>query len=592
MYTISKLKTDERVVAVKKLLIVVLSLSLVTVWSCGDDGGIEPEISRLDRPDSTPKARIATAEPVTEPVSGGILRRLWSDPPTMDPHLTSDTTSAGIVVEIFSGLVTFDTELKLIPDIAESWSIDGGVVYTFNLREGVRFHNGNPVTAHDFKWSIERAANPSTASPVAETYLNDIVGFTAYSEGRASEIDGVKVVDDLTLQITINTPIAYFLAKLTYPTAYVLDQQTVESGGRNWWVDNPVGTGPFKVREYRIGERLVLERNAEFYREPAKVDVVDMNLAGGQSMAMYDNDEIDITGVGLFDLDAVLDPGDPRNKDLVVAPPGFDIFYIGFNPTMPPLDDLQFRQALNHAVNKELIARDVLSDLVHPAYGILPPDFPGFNPNLEGLRYDVEKAQQLLAQSKYSGFLSRVEENSPHYESAQRHLAGSGSANTDNLPRLTLSVPGTGGTIGLDVEVILQMWRQVLGVEVDIEQVEWATFLEDMNRKKFQAYTSGWEADYPDPQDFLDILFHSNSSINHGNYSNSAVDAILEEARIEQDPVRRIQLYQQVEQMIVRDAAWLPRWFTGEQYVLIKPNVKGYKLTPMIVSKLKYVSIQ
>ena len=136
------------------------------------------------------------------------------------------------------------------------------------------------------------------------------------------------------------------------------------------------------------------------------------------------------------------------------------------------------------------------------------------------------------------------------------------------------------------------MWRQVLGVEVDIEQVEWATFLEDMNRKKFQAYTSGWEADYPDPQDFLDILFHSNSSINHGNYSNSAVDAILEEARIEQDPVRRIQLYQQVEQMIVRDAAWLPRWFTGEQYVLIKPNVKGYKLTPMIVSKLKYVSIQ
>ena len=233
----------------------------------------------------------------------------------------------------------------------------------------------------------------------------------------------------------------------------------------------------------------------------------------------------------------------------------------------------------------------MLSDLVHPAYGILPPEFPGYNPDLVGLRYDPDKAQRLLAESKYGAFLSRVEEDSPHYASAQQYLAGvSGSA--DDLPRITLSVPGTGGTVGLDVEVILQMWRQVLGVEVDIEQVEWATFLDDLDRKKFQAYTSGWAADYPDPQDFLDILFHSDSSINHSAYSNPAVDAVLEEARTEQDPARRIQLYHQAEEMIVNDAAWLPRWFTGEQYVLIKPHVSGYKLTPMIVPKLKEVSIQ
>ncbi len=560
-------------------------------------GGSDTGPAPAGASDATPGSAIGedggtSADPITEPPSGGVLRRLWADPPTLDPHLTTDTTSAGIVVEIFSGLVSFNTDLQLVPDIAESWSIDNGVIYTFRLREGVTFHNGRPVTAHDFKWSIERAANPGTASPVADTYLNDITGFQAYVEGRASEITGVKVIDDLTLQITIDAPIAYFLAKLTYPTAFVLDRETVEAGGRSWWVDAAVGTGPFKVREYRIGDRLILERFANYYREPAKVDVVQMNLAGGQSMAMYENDEIDITGVGLFDLDAVLDPGDPRNKELVIAPPGFDIFYIGFNPTMPPFDDVEFRQALNHAVNKELIARDVLSDLVHPAYGILPPDFPGFNPDLVGLRYDPDKAQQLLAQSKYAGFLSRVESGSLFYDSAQRYLAGAASTGAGNLPRITLSVPGTGGTIGLDVEVILPMWRQVLGVEVDIEQVEWATFLEDLNRKKFQAYTSGWEADYPDPQDFLDILFHSDSSINHGNYSNPAVDAILEEARIEQDPARRIELYQQAEQMIVDDAAWLPRWYTGEQYVLIKPHVKGYVLTPMIISKLKYVSVQ
>ncbi len=588
-----------RTMAVMKLLPVLLVVFAVAAAACG--GGSDPTPAPTQAAAQAAPGQVETpsagttgdgeSSAMTEAPAGGVFRRLWSDPPTMDPHLTSDTTSAGIVVEIFSGLVTLDTDLKLVPDIAESWTIDNGVVYTFKLREGVTFHNGKTVTAQDFKWSMERAADPDTASPVADTYLNDLVGFDDYAEGRASEILGIKVIDDLTLQLTIKAPVAYFLAKMTYPTAFVVDRETVEAGGSDWWVDDPVGTGPFKVREYRIGDRLILERNADFYREPAKVDVVHMNLAGGQSMAMYDNDEIDITGVGLFDLDAVLDESDPRNKDLHVAPPGFDVSYIGFNPTRPPFDDVKVRQALNHAVNKELIARDVLSDLVHPAYGILPPEFPGYNPDLVGLRYDPDKAQRLLAESKYGAFLSRVEEDSPHYASAQQYLAGvSGSA--DDLPRITLSVPGTGGTVGLDVEVILQMWRQVLGVEVDIEQVEWATFLDDLDRKKFQAYTSGWAADYPDPQDFLDILFHSDSSINHSAYSNPAVDAVLEEARTEQDPARRIQLYHQAEEMIVNDAAWLPRWFTGEQYVLIKPHVSGYKLTPMIVPKLKEVSIQ
>ena len=163
------------------------------------------------------------------------------------------------------------------------------------------------MTADDFKWSIERASKPNTAgSAVVDTYLNDIIGFNDYFEERADEITGIRVIDDLTLQITIDAPKAYFLAKMTYPTAYVLDRTVVEAGGRSWWIDNPVGTGPFKLTEYRIGERIILERNEDFYRDPPAIDRVVMNLAGGQAMAMYENDEIDITGVGLFDLDRVL----------------------------------------------------------------------------------------------------------------------------------------------------------------------------------------------------------------------------------------------------------------------------------------------
>lgn len=523
--------------------------------------------SETDKTETEPDdvAEAASRE-FTEPLSGGVFRRLWADPPTLDPHLTSDTTSAGIVVEVFSGLVALNVDLQLVPDLAESWTIDNGVVYTFKLRPNATFHNGKPVTAEDFKWSLERAANPKTASPVADTYLNDIEGAMEYIEGNASEISGIKVIDNRTLQITIDAPKAYFLAKLTYPTAYVLDQETVEAGGRSWWVDNPVGTGAFKLAEYRIGERIVLERNDYYYREPALLDSIVMNLAGGQAMAMYENDEIDITGVGLFDLDRVLDPTEPLNQELVIAPPGFSVSYIGFNTTKPPFDDPKFRQALNHAVDKELIATEVLSELVQPAYSILPPGFPGYTDEIDGLMYDPDLAKQLLKESAY--------------------------ADADSRPRIVVTVPGTGGTIGLDLEVILEMWKQTLGVEVEIQQVEWATYLEDLEDQKFQAFAGlGWEADYPDPQDFLDILFHTDSGINHGAYSNATVDSVLEEARTEPDVLRRIELYHKAEQLIVNDAAWVPMWFTGERYALVKPNVDGYAMTPMIVPKLQEIRV-
>ena len=553
----------------RKILPILVVLLAAVALSCGGGGekAEEPTPQPTRAPAQAAAAAAATPEALSAERTGGVFRRQWGDPPTLDPHLTGDTTSAFIVVELFGGLVAFNTNLDLVPDIAERWDIsENGRVYTFYLRPNAKFHDGKPVTAHDFKWSMERSADPDTGSPVSSTYLNDIVGAQDVFDGRVREISGIKVIDDHTLQIAIDAPKAYFLAKLTYPTAYVLDRENVESGGRDWF-DNPNGTGPFKLKEYRIGERIVLERNEHYHRELAKLDQIVMNLAGGQSMAMYENDEIDITGVGLFDLDRVLDPSDPLNRELVIAPPSFSVSYIGFNTNIPPFDDRKFRQALNHAVDKELIAKEVLSELVVPAYGILPPGFPGYDPGLRGLEYDPDLAQRLLSESKYP--------------------------TPDTYDRIVVTVPGTGGTIGIDLEVVIEMWRQILDVEVETQQVEWATFLQDLNRNQFQAFAGlGWEADYPDPQDFLDILFHTGSEINHGAYSNLALDDILEEARVEQSVARRIELYRQAEKLIVEDAAWVPLWYTGEQYALIKPYVKGYKLTPMIVPKLKEVYLE
>jgi oligopeptide transport system substrate-binding protein len=563
------------------ILLTTLTLTLALALACGGGEADTPTpepVTQSEQPtpaptaapttDAAPTAAPAAADEETssEELSGGVFRRLWADPPTLDPHLTSDTTSAGLVVEIFSGLVALNTDLQLVPDVAESWEInEDGTVYTFHIRDDAKFHDGKRVTADDFKWSMQRAAHPDTASPVADTYLNDIVGVEAVLEGETEDISGITVIDDSTLQIEIDAPKAYFLAKLTYPTAYVLDSENVVSGGRTW-TDTPNGTGPFRLKEYRIGERIILERNEHYYRERANVDSIAMNLAGGQSMAMYENDEIDITGVGLFDLDRVLDPSEPLHEELVVAPPDFSISYVGFNASMPPFDDPKFRQALNHAVDKQLIAIEVLSGLVEPAYGILPPGFPGYNPDLTGLEYNPDLARQLLEESEYADPATR--------------------------PRIVVTVPGTGGTIGLDLEVVIEMWKQELGVEVEIQQVEWATYLQDLNQHKFQAYAGlGWEADYPDPQDFLDILFHTESSLNHGMYSNPEADAILEEARTETDVERRVELYQQAEDLIVQDGAWLPLWYSGERYVLIKDYVQDYRVTPMIVPKLKNIRL-
>ena len=499
-----------------------------------------------------------------EQLTDNTLNILYSDPPTLDPHIAQDSTSASIILELYSGLVTLGTDLKITPDLAESWSIsDDGLKYTFTIRDNAKFHDGKKITASDFLWSFNRAANPSTTSTTAEDYLGDIIGVADVIAGKTSTISGIKMIDDQTIEINIDAPKAYFLAKLTYPVAFVLDKQNLSDPD---WIEKPNGSGPFTLDEYFVGEKLILKRNNNWHKDIAKLDYVSMNLAGGSAMAMYENCEIDITGVGMSELERVLDPSNILNKDVVVAPLDFSQYYIGFNLNEAPFDDIYFRQALAYSINKELIATEVLSDLVKPAYGILPPGFPGYNENISGFKHDELLAKEALAKSKYS--------------------------DVAELPRLILSVPGTGGSAGLDIEVILEMWKQTLGIDVEIQQLEWATFLQMLNKKELQFFSGlGWVADYPDPENFLDVNFHSTKSTNHNNYSNPEVDSLLELARVEPDITTRLDLYNKAEKIIVNESPWIPLWFPGDQYVLINQRVKNYKLTPMSVPKYSLIEI-
>lgn len=500
------------------------------------------------------------------PPQGGTLVRLFTDPVTLDPHQTGDATSSVIVGEIFGGLVTLSLDYQPVLDLAESCSISAdGTVYTFILREGAKFHNGKPVTAHDVKWSIERAADPATLSLYAQNYLGDILGVNEKLDGISSEVQGVQVIDDRTISFTIDAPKSYFLAKLSYPTAYVLDREQVT--GDASWLEQPNGTGPFRLLTYNVGELIILERNDLYHLGPPHIESIRMILSGGSAMIMYENDEIHLTGVGIDDLPRLLDPNDPLNPQLHRSPQDFDVFYIGLNVAEPPFDDRNVRQALNYAVDLQGITDNVLDGRVSPARGVIPPGFPSYTENLRTYAYNPELARELMQQSKYADALA-----------------------SGDFPRITLTISGSfGATIPAYLEVMLEQWRQELGITVDIQQTEWATFLEDVNKRKYQMFTLGWIADYPDPENFLDLLFRSDSLSNHTNYDNPEVDRLLAEARTERDKERRFALYNQVEQMVLDDAPWVWTWFSGEGYALIKPEVSDYFLLQMSIPKYRYI---
>ena len=500
------------------------------------------------------------------PPQGGTLVRLFSDPTSLDPHQIGDVTSSVVVGEIFGGLVTLSLDYQPVLDLAASCSISAdGTVYTFVLRENAMFHNGKAVTARDVKWSIERAADPATLSTNAQNYLGDIIGVPEKLDGSASEVSGVRVIDDRTIEFTIDSPKPYFLSKLSYPTAYVLDPDQVTLDDS--WLEQPNGTGPFKLGTYDVGALLILERNDLYHLGPPHIESVQMILSGGSAMIMYENDEIHLTGVGRDDLPRLLDPNDPLNPQLHRSPQDFDVFYVGLNTDEPPFDDVNVRKALNYAIDLDSIAENVMDGRLSPARGVIPPGFPSYTENLRSYSYNPELARELLQQSNYAADLE----------------AG-------NFPRITLSISGKfGAAIPSYLEVMLEQWSSELGIEVDIQQTEWATFLHDVNDSKYQMFALGWIADYPDPENFLDILFRTGSENNNTNYSNPEVDRLLEEASVERDRERRFQLYNQVEQLILDDAPWVWTWFSGEGYALIKPEVSDYFLLQMSIPKYRYV---
>ena len=463
---------------------------------------------------------------------------------------------------VYSGLVSFDPNLNITPDLAQSWDVSGGgTVYTFHLRENARFHDNRFVTAQDFVYSWERAVSPATGSDTAMTYLSDIVGVSEMAAGLDDHISGLKVINDLTLEVTIDAPKPYFILKLTYPTAFVVDRNNVEKGGD--WYRQPNGTGPYKLIEWTSFERIVYEANPDFYLGAPSIPYVILNLYAGDPQRLYETDEVDITGV--YSIERFLDPAEPLHDELISGV-GLCTGYVVFDTTRPPFDDVNVRKAFSMAFNRQQYIDIVMGGHALPAVGLYPPGLPGFSYELNGLPYDPEQARELLKQSKYGG--------------------------AQGLPPIVYTDAGIGSNVSADVAAMAEMWQKNLGVTITVENIEPNFFSEQVYSDNHgQLLSSGWCADYPDPENFADILFHTGSNQNSGGYSNPALDAILEQARVEQDVTKRIGFYQQAEQMLVDDA---PVLFTTHSlsYQLVKPYVKGYVFTPFDIPIERYMWLE
>ncbi len=541
------------------LLLVVISACTPTSTS----NTVAP--STTGQPGSTTSSSSTPSKTTTGPATAGqgTLNLADTGPITLDPAVASDADSALYILQIFSGLVRLDDKLQIVPDLASSWdkSTDGKA-FTFHLRQSARFQDGRQVTAADFKYSWERALNPATQSMTAGTYLNDIVGATDILAGKTTQLSGVTTPDSNTLVVSITAPVAYFLDKMAYPTSFVVDKSNVASGA-SWW-QHPNGTGPFKLQQWQQDKLVVLQRNDSYYGDKARLAQVSFQLYGGDPMNLYQQGNIDASYVNPAYMGLVTDPSNPISKELQ-AYPELSFYYIGFNTSLAPFDDAKVRQAFCYAVDKAKIIGLATNNVMAPAYGILPPGMPGYNSGLQGLQFDVQKAKDLIAASKYG--------------------------DVSKFPPIVFTTSGYGNDISGILGGVIASWKQNLGVDVTVRQLEPPNYLYSLNKEKDNLYDQGWIADYPDPQDFLDVLFGTGAQYNTGGYSNPTLDALLKSASTQADVTTRLKMYDDAETMIVADAAVLPLYF-GRSYVLVKPYVKNYVLSPLGYPFLNQVSIQ
>ena len=377
----------------------------------------------------------------TEPIEVPRAETLFlagSESLTLDPALTHSGAS-DLIGDLFSGLVSMDPALQVRPALALGWDVDPeGRVYTFHLDPQARFHNGRPVTADDVAFSWERAAAPQTGSETAMLYLGDIEGVAEMQSGQAQTIRGVRVLDARTLQVTLLAARPYFLAKLTYPVAWVVDRENVALPN---WELHPNGTGPFRHVQHLEDEFFVLERNPFYSGPPPQLAHLVYQINAGYDQQLYELGQADMTYLDDDQLERAADPRDSLFGS-VTTESGLCTDYVTFNTRLAPFDDPQVRRAFALATDRRRFVDAISDGRDLPARGLLPPGMPGVSSQAAPLPYDPAAARALLDSTAWA-------------------QAGKGV--------ITWTLQGYGGRVAPAAELLRDMWEEALGVEIQLE---------------------------------------------------------------------------------------------------------------------------
>jgi peptide/nickel transport system substrate-binding protein/oligopeptide transport system substrate-binding protein len=478
------------------------------------------------------------------PKPGGTFHGVFiADPPTLDPAQASDTTSSAVIRQIFDTLVELDARLRPVPALAKEWKVSlDRLTYTFRLQKGVKFQSGREVRAGDVKYSFERAARGKRP-----WVFEKLVGARDFIRGAAKEIAGVRAVDDQTVELRLEKPFAPFLALIAYDAASIVPREDAERAG-SAFASHPVGTGAFRLASWRRDDQLVLERFREHFRGPAHVDRVVFRIIPAEITRFneYRSGQLEVSDIPTGQCRSA--QADPKLRGEVSIWPTLGTHAVRFNVERPPFTDVRVRRAIAHAIDPSILVNRLLEGCVQPASGILPTALPGYNPAVRRLPFDRDRAKKLLAEAGFP--------------------EGRGLG--------PIAFHFNTGDLNQRIAEVLQAQLRQVGIVLELRRLDWAAHIKVVDEGA-GFFRQGWIADYPDPENFLTVLFHSRNIGAAGNtsrYRNAKVDRLLDEADAMASGPERWARYHEAEQIILDDAVWISLYHYASRAV-IKPYVKG-----------------
>ncbi|EPA9110070.1 MAG: ABC transporter substrate-binding protein [Serratia liquefaciens] len=485
-----------------------------------------------------------------------LVRANGYEPATLDPNLAESNVEFYIFNDLFEGLLRVGKNGEVIPALATKWETKG-TVWTFHLRPEAKWSNGDPVTADDFVFSWRRLTDPKTASPygsyLASAYVLNAAEINAGSK-PPNEL-GVKALDAHTLQVTLAEPNSYLLKQLVHFPVLPVNRKVVEQYGKNWTQpQNFVGNGAFKLAQWVVNEKVVVERNTQYWDNAHTVlnKVTFLPLQGFPEVARFRAGEIELGYSAPPELYQQLKKN--LGDEQLVTYPLLSTSYFAFNNRQPPFNDVRVRQALNLALDKQVIAGKVLGYGQQPAWTFTPTGAGGFT-----LQPGVAAGwsqEQRIAQAK--------------------KLLAEAGFNAQHPLRFTL-LYSNDATIKKIVIAASAMWKKNLGAEVTLQNQERKVVLDNINNGQYSAAFSRWLADYNDPSTFLNV-FRSTSSENSAKYANEHYDRLLHQATAAQSPEQVQQAFQQAEDVLAVDTPVAPVYYEANA-TLVKPYVKGIDFT-------------